>query len=156
MKFLFGILGISLIFWPFRSFAAFEPGKAPCLFLARGSSGVACPELENGFVVNPALLANVPMRVSLFYRNYFGIKTLNEMALAMNFTTPVAPLGLFVSQFGTSNYREQEIRLSSAWHFSQTLVIGGSVNLYFLHIKNYGNQFTVGSTVSLFYRLCVC
>lgn len=75
------------------------------------------------------------------------------MALGMNFTTSGLPLGFFISQFGTSNYKEQEIRLSSAWHFSPTFAMGGSVNLYFLHIKNYGNQFTVGTTVSLFYRL---
>jgi hypothetical protein len=153
MKFLFFVLGTFLVLLPFRSFAAFEPGKEPCLFLARGSSGIACPELENGFIVNPALLANAPMRVSLFYRNYFGIKTLNDMALGMNFTVSGLPLGFFIGQFGTSNYKEQEIRFSGAWHFSKTFTVGGSVNLYFLRIKNYGNHFATGATVSLFYRL---
>ncbi len=130
-------------------FASFEPGRKPCSYLARGSSGIASAGLSSGFLVNPALLALTNQNeLNLFYRNYYSIPQFNEIALSLNFRFFKIPTGLSISQFGNNNYKEQELFFSSAMKLSDNFSIGFAAQLYLLQIKKYGNYSSFGTIIA--------
>ncbi len=134
--------------------ASFEPGKWPCAFLARGSSGIAVSHLQNGFVVNPALLTGMRSNsLGVFYRNYYAISDLNDFNLTVRFRLFNVPLGFSFGQFGDKRYREQTAVWAAGWPLGDKLSFGAAVQIFLLNIKRYGRSVAVGSLVALRYKI---
>lgn len=154
MKFLMTRTALFLLFALSFAHGAFEPGKKPCAYLARGSSGIAVEGMESGFMINPSLLAlKGESHISLFYRNYYGLPQLNEIAMAFKWNVFHLPFGFFVSQFGDKNYHEQELYFATSWSPFENFSLGISVSLYFLRIKNYGQSVAFGNKLAFRYKL---
>ncbi len=134
--------------------ASFEPGKWPAAFLARGSSGIAVMGLENGFIVNPALLVGQKSNnISLFYRNYYSLSDLNDFSIAARFRIFKIPLGVSFNQFGDRNYHEQTLSFNAAWTFVKNFSFGADVRLFLLNVRHYGQASAFGGSLGLHYRL---
>jgi len=149
------VFGLVLV-WTIHGllYAAFEPGKWPCAYLARGSSGIAVSHLENGYLVNPALLTfKSNNRLGLFYRNYYSINDLNDFVLSGRFSLFKMPLGLSVSQFGDKNYHEQTFFLGSAFGLSKTISLGFGLQMFLLSVKHYSQSTAWGALLALHYRV---
>ena len=133
--------------------ASFEPGKWPAAYLARGSSGIAVTGLENGFIVNPALLPwQEGNNISLFYRNYYSLSNLNDFSLAARFRIFEIPLGISFDQFGDRNYHEQTLSFNAAWTFAKNLSFGAAVRLFLLNVRHYRQTSAFGGSLGLHYR----
>ncbi len=133
--------------------ASFEPGRLPPAYLALGSSGIASTQAPF-FNINPALLAfGSPSELNLQYRNFYNISQLNEFGLSFNTRIKGLPFGLFVSQFGDKNYKEQQAALAVSFTIYERLNIGFLFRNYFLQIKNYGQYYSYGLTAALHLRI---
>ncbi|WP_456406864.1 hypothetical protein [Caldithrix abyssi] len=129
--------------------ASFEPGRLPPYYLALGGSGIAG---QSGifFNINPALLAlDSKTELCLQYRNFYNISQLNEFGLSFRGRIKGLPFGLFVSQFGDQNYREQQFSLHISGRFFEKFSFGLAIQNYFLQIKKYGNYNAVGLTLGI-------
>ncbi len=136
------------------AYASFEPGKWPCAYLARGSSGIAVGHLQNGFLVNPALLnLKAANQISLFYRNYYTISDLNDLSLSAEFSFYKIPVGFTFSQFGDKNYREQTMSIAAAWSPVKNLSLGAAAQMFLLNVKRYGKSSAFGTILSLHYQI---
>jgi len=145
------VLWISLVNPTVR--ASFEPGRLSPTYLALGSSGVAST-YAHFFDINPALLSfSSKSELSLQYRNFYNISQLNEFGLSFNTRLRRFPMGIFVSQFGDKNYKEQQAALAFSFTFYKRLSIGFLFQNYFLQIKNYGQYYSFGLTASLHLRI---
>ncbi len=134
--------------------AAFEHKGQGSTYLAGGGCGVA--SLDNQFLVfiNPAKSAfKSSAGIDLFYRNFYGIKELNQMSLAASFKLINIPLAFGVNRYGNPLYAENEIQLASAYRFFGDLALGAGITWYMLSVKNYGNAATLGVNLSGLYQL---
>ncbi len=153
------ILPILMIFTalfptPRKAAASFEPGKWPCAFLARGSSGIAVSGLENGFVINPALLTDSSANsLSVFYRNYYGLSDLNDFNLTLQWRFFRMPMGGAFGQFGDKNYREQTLIWAMAWSITKHFSLGLALQVFWLNIKHYGQATALGSLLAVHYKI---
>ncbi len=133
--------------------ASFEPGRLPPAYLALGSSGIASTRTQL-FNINPALAASGSQNeLFLQYRNFYNISQLNEFGLSLTSHLKGLPIGLFISQFGEKNYREQQAALVLALTFYQRLSVGFLFHNYFLQIKNYGSYYSYGLTAAFHLRI---
>ena len=135
---------IGFVFYS-ESIASFEYKDHGSETVAAGSCGIAL--YNNAFAIfnNPAKigLSGRP-GMNLFYRNYYGLKDINQMSLASQFNIFNLPLGLGISTFGNKLYRETELRVGSSIEVIQQIRFGLSLNLYYLDIKNYGSAMCWG------------
>ncbi|MBN1406903.1 MAG: hypothetical protein JW956_03900 [Calditrichaceae bacterium] len=134
------ILLITGLFFYSESIASFEHKDQGSENVASGSCGIASCNNAFAIFINPAKigLSGNPA-VNLFYRNYYGLKDINQMSLASHFSIFKMPLGLGISTFGNKLYRETELRAGVGVELIQQIRLGVSLNLYHLDIKNYGS-----------------
>lgn len=138
----------------FDARAAFEYKGQGSTYLAGGGCGVA--SLDNQFLVfiNPAKAAlGNNAGIDLFYRNFYGIKELNQMSLAATFKLFKIPLAFGINRYGNTLYAENEIQLASAYRFFGDFALGAGISWYMLSVKNYGNAATLGINLSGLYQL---
>lgn len=130
--------------------ASFEHRDQGCEYLSAGSSGIALRNTSFAVFNNPAkilLLENA--NINLFYRNYYGLKEINQISLANHFHLYSLPMGLGITTYGNKLYRETELRTAMAFKLIQQIQIGVSFNLYYLDIKNYGTAMSWGFDLAL-------
>lgn len=145
---LFQIMGVL----PVR--AAFENKEIGSAYLGRGGSGVAA--LNSAFLLyeNPAALYFGPVRqVDVFFKNYYGISSLNQIAAAVSFTLLGVPVGLGFWQYGDKLYHESALRLSAAWGVGKNFSLALQGDVLNLWIKNYGSATTAAVGLAVLYRL---
>lgn len=145
----FQILLISLLLSS-KSIASFEHKEQGCEYLSSGSSGIASQ--TNSFAVfnNPAKLAMLKGdNINLFYRNYYGLKEINQISMTNQFRINAFPAGYGITTYGNKLYRENEMRLAVAYNVIENIYIGLSLNLYHMEIKNYGSTMSWGFDFAL-------
>lgn len=104
--------------------------------------------------MNPAKIADVKNpEFNLFYRNYYGIKGLDQIGFDTQFNIAGWPLAFGFSRYGDALYAENELRLGSALELIDGLSLGLSINSYFVFIKNYGNSNSAGFSLALLYSV---
>ncbi len=135
-------------------FAAFEPKGIGTAYLGAGSAGRAGSDAAFAIFLNPAKLAwNTDTKTNLFYKNYYGLKNLNQISLEARFPVWGLPLGIGINRYGISSYNEAELRIGSAFHFFDALDLGFSANMYGVFLKNYGHSYTFGFTLAAVYKI---
>ena len=135
-------------------FAAFEPKGIGTVYLGAGSAGRAGSNGAFAIFLNPAKLAwNTDTKTNLFYKNYYGLKNLNQMSLEARFSAWGLPLAFGINRFGISSYNEAELRVGSAFHLFNALDLGFSANIYGISLKNYGHSYTFGFTLAAVYEI---
>ncbi len=135
-------------------FAAFEPKGIGTSFLAAGSAGRAGSDGSFAVFLNPAkLIRNTAVKVDLFYKNFYGIKNLNQMSLEVRVPVLGQPFAVGINRYGISSYLESELRIGSALRLYGALDLGFSANIYNIFLKNYGNSYAFGFTFAAMYEL---
>ncbi len=149
----------SLIFLVFvllsvqQGFAAFEDRGFSSHYLARGSTGIAAHDSTFAIFLNPSVLGDSPYRkVDLFYRNFYGLPDLNQIALSVSFPDLIIPIGIGLSQYGGKLYSEMLLRLGTGFLLFPKMHLGLHANGYFLSVQNYGNSQSFGLGISGFYQ----
>jgi len=132
--------------------ASFEKQGVGASNIGLSLSGIASRNTDFSTFTNPALVDGTPV-VDLFYRNHFGLKELNQIALNSEFTLLQQALGLGIMRYGNKLYSETEISLATSIHLDPAFYLGLSIDGYFLQIENYGNAFSIGIGISMFYQL---
>ena len=135
-------------------FAAFEPKGYGASFLAQGSAGRAQADAPFILFLNPAGLHSAKTtQLNLYYRNFYGIRELNQASLEAKMQIGTIPLAAGISRYGNPLYAESELRIGSAIKIIDDLWAGLSLNGYFVSLKNYGNSQTFGISAGLFYTV---
>jgi hypothetical protein len=133
-----------------KSLASFENKDQGSAYIASGSSGIASQNDAFAVFNNPAKIGlSGNANINLFYRNYYGLKEINQISLANHFRFYNLPLGLGISTYGNKLYRETELRSGMAFELIQEIHMGVSFNLYHLDIKNYGSAMGWGFDLAL-------
>ncbi|MEJ2054251.1 MAG: hypothetical protein P8X42_10055 [Calditrichaceae bacterium] len=128
-----------------RSYGAFEIKDYGCENISCGSAGIASNITSFAVFINPAKIGlNPNADINLFYRNFYGLKEINQISLAGHFRLFRLPAGFGISTFGNQLYRETEIRTAIGVELIQQIRMGISLNLYYLDIRNYGSTMTFG------------
>jgi hypothetical protein len=135
-----------------KAYASFERQGIGASNVGLSLSGIASRSPDFSTLTNPALISGTPI-VDLFYRNHFGLKELNQIALCSEFTILEQSLGLGIMRYGNTLYSETELSLATSIQLDSTLYFGLNINNYFLQIENYGNANTFGFGISMFYQL---
>jgi hypothetical protein len=133
-----------------ESIASFEHKDQGSEYIAAGSCGIA--SFNDAFAIfnNPAKIGMSDNAViNLFYRNFYGLKEINQISLASHFHIFSLPLGLGISTFGNKLYKETELRTGITIEIIQQIRIGVSLNLYHLNIKNYGSSMCWGFDLAM-------
>jgi hypothetical protein len=133
-------------------FGSFEKTGIGAASVGLSLSGAASSFNTFSIFSNPAgmLPAN---KLDLFYRNHFGIKGFDQMALAV--VTPFfqTPVGFGLLRNGNNIYSETEIITGLTHWFSEKVSAAFSFSFYHLEIKNYGNAATFGLSISFLYKI---
>ena len=135
-----------------NAYGAFEKQGIGASNIGLSLSAVAstCPD----FTVfhNPALISG-DFTADFFYRNYFGIKELNQVGIYSEFTSFDQPIAIGIARFGNNLYSETELVLGTSYKPNDVFSIGLSASVYILRIKNYGDALSFGLNCAVFYRL---
>jgi len=137
-----------------QSYGAFEPKGCGTVFIGNGSSGIA--DERNAFMVfiNPAGTGLRHINsVHIFYRNFYQIPGLNQVALSSDFNLLNVPLAVGVNRYGNNLYAETELRLASSMQIIDSLRLGFSLNWFHLAIERYGNTNALGFDLAAYYRI---
>jgi len=132
--------------------ASFEKKGIGASNTGLSQSGVASDKLEFCMFTNPALISG-QSSVDFFYRNFFGIKELNQIAVNSEFSLFDQALGLGIIRYGNNLYSETELTFGGSYQPQANFSMGLSFSMYFLQIKNYGNAFSIGLNFAVFYML---
>jgi len=132
--------------------ASFERQGIGASNIGLSLSGIASRYPDFSTLTNPALISGNPI-VDFFYRNYFGLEELNQIAVNSEFMLMEQAIGLGIMRYGNKLYSETEITLASSILLDPTFYMGLNMNNYFFKIKNYGNAFSIGFGIALFYQL---
>lgn len=125
--------------------AAFEIKPQGVDNFSSGSSGIAVNNTAFAVFINPAITGLIyNSGINVFYRNFYGIKEINQISLAGHFHLFRLPVGAGISTFGNQLYRETELRAGTAIELLQQIHMGISCNLYYLDIQNYGSAMSLG------------
>ncbi len=130
--------------------ASFEHKDQGSAYIAAGSCGIAA--YNNAFAIfnNPANIGvSGNADINLFYRNFYGLKDINQISLASHFHIHRLPMGLGISTFGNKLYRETELRTGVTFEIIQQIRMGVSLNLYHLAIENYGSSMSWGFDLAM-------
>lgn len=135
-------------------FASFENKGIGANFMALSLSGIASHSLDFATSLNPAMLHfQNNSRISLFYRNYYGIPDLNQMALHGTFKIFNLPFGTAFNRYGNKLYGETQLTFGSAYALDDRVIIGLNTSFYFLDIKNYDSAWTLGVSLAALYMI---
>lgn len=133
-----------------ESLASFEHKDQGSAYIAAGSCGIA--SYNNAFAIfnNPAKIGmSGNADINLFYRNFYGLKDINQISLASHFHIYKLPLGLGIGTFGNKLYRETELRMGVTFEIIQQIRMGVSLNVYHLAIENYGSSMCWGFDLAM-------
>lgn len=145
-----------IILWavPKSGRAVFEPEGMGSPFWASGNSAFVSFYAGNAVFINPALLGLVKnSRIELSYRNFYGLRELNQLGLSLPVLWHKVPLAVGVSHYGNALYSENTVRAAAALKAYGNFYIGLRLDWYFLQIKNYGHNSTLGLSAAAIYRI---
>jgi hypothetical protein len=133
--------------------AAFEGGRVGSCYIGAGNTGLVSATDHFPTLTNPAKLAGRSgLRVDLFFREYYGLKSLYQKALDARLTIGRVPLGTAILFYGNNLYQESDIAVSSALEV-KGFRAGFAVHWYRLEISGYGSASAMGLTVSGIYKI---
>jgi len=148
MAFVLTVMSISVVY------GAFEERGVGSAYLGLGGTGLAGGGLSFIVFRNAAALPfYAEKRVDLFYRNFYGIPDLNEVALGFTLPLKSLPVSLGLTQYGSKTYNESQIRIGVAYRVSSSVALGITGNLYYLSLKNYGYSTSAGFGLSGLYTV---
>ncbi len=133
------------------SFASFEQKGHGSYFNSR-AGGIAGRHVPFAVFNNAAALSAFP-HVDLYYRNFYGIKDLNQITLASSFKLQSLPLGIGITRFGNELYTETEWRIAFSYEPFTPIRFGLSFNGYQLAIENYGHASAFGFDIAAAYNV---
>ena len=134
--------------------ASFEQKGLGANHLALSLAGIASTSTDFAAYLNPALLTMQPSnKASFFYRNYYGMKDINQIALDGSFKLFDMPMGICVNRFGNKLYGETTITASTAYKIDENVSLGIGSSFYFLEIQNYNQAWTFGISIAALYVL---
>lgn len=137
-----------------KTYASFENKGSGASFMATSFAGIASPGIDFTAILNPAALkfSNDPA-LSFFYRNFYGLNDVNQIALHGNFFLADYPVGCAVSRFGNKLYSESQVNLATSYSLDESVALGISASFYFLDIKNYNSASSLGLSLALLYEI---
>ncbi len=154
MRRTFIFLLILLVFDASALLAAFEPKGFGATHLALSGAGRAQEAAPFSVFLNPAALpADKALQLNLYYRNFYGLKELNQLALEAQTRVHGLPVAVGISRYGNALYAESELRVGTAYELFNGLSAGLSVNGYFVSLSGYGNSAAAGLCAALRYRI---
>jgi hypothetical protein len=134
--------------------ASFENKGLGANFMALSLSGIASRSLNFTASLNPAMLHfQQNTKISLFYRNYYGIPDLNQMSIHGTLRIRGLPIGVAFNRFGNKLYGESQLIVGSAYALDDRVIIGLNSSVYFLDIKNYNSAWTYGFSLAALYLI---
>ena len=135
-------------------YGAFEERGVGSGYLGRGGTGIAAGNMAFIAFRNAAALPfYAEQRLDLFYRNFYGLPDLNEVALAFTLPQKEVPLSFGLSQYGSKTYNETMIRVAAGYRVAPSLALGVTGNLYYVSLKNYGYSTSYGFGLSGLYTV---
>lgn len=146
------IFGAS-VFLSSNLLASFEQKATGVSHIGLSLAGIASLSGDFQSFINPSLIGTDGKSISLFYKNHFGIKDLNQISLHGQFSIQSWPVGLGVSRFGNKLYSETQLTLASSYAIDEDVIVGASSSIYFLEIKNYSNDWTFGFSLAILYTI---
>ena len=87
--------------------------------------------------------------VGFFYSRLYNLEELNVMGFSASAPTRFGALAVAYHQFGSSDYREQQIFLSQGVQLREQFYAGYSVKGLALKIQEYGSAYTLALDVSM-------
>ena len=145
--FLFILVNISILC------AAFEPKTCGVVQLGCGDAGRAWQGNSFALFRNPALLQADTSTLDLFYKNYYEIESLNQIALQGQLPLGRFPLAVGILHYGSGAYTEQDLRLGSAIDLRPGLRLGIAIRILRLAITGYGSNQTLAIDAGLHYEM---
>ena len=134
--------------------AAFENKGGGGGFIGAGSSGIASEETAFSEIINPAKIYFFnASHINLYYRNFYLISGLDQIAISSNFFVHKIPIGISIDRFGNKLYSEYTATIGSSIKIIDSLAIGYKINFYHLQIKNYGSASSYGFSIAAFYKI---
>ncbi len=133
-------------------FAAFEKKGIGISTTALSMSGVASEQRSFAIFNNSALIKGA-FYSELFYRNYYGIKGFELKSIALSGSPLNQPVSLGIIRYGNKLFTETEFAVGISYELNSNIIIGSSMNYYFLDIKKYGHSSTLGFSFSMLYIL---
>jgi hypothetical protein len=150
----FILLISTVFFFSAAVYGSFEAKGHGVVFVGAGSCGAASSNTDFAVFLNPAkIYYNSQPQINLFYRNFYGIKNLDQISLGSCFKLFKIPFGAGISRYGNKLYSETELRLGSACQLFDFITLGLSVNWYALEIKNYGGAQSWGFDLAGLYKI---
>lgn len=137
------------------AFSAFDYPAYSARSAALSNSYIASTLARDGFILNPALLANASsFYAALNYSQLFNLKELRYANGMIIFPFKSFGVGGAIENFGTSMYRETRISLNAAKLFyNNSLSVGLSLHYYQISVDNYRNSATIGLNFGIRYQI---
>lgn len=133
-------------------YASFEKKGRGASNIGLSMSGIASQSPDFAVFINPSQINGKPA-VDLFYRNYFGLKELNQIAINTEFSLFNQPIGFGITRYGNKLYSETEFTFGSSYLLDNSIILGFSVSGYNLEIQSYGSALSFGFNFSILYIL---
>lgn len=151
MRKIYLIIQISLFLFSY-CLGSFEKIGTGASSIGLSLSGIASQDNYFTIFSNPAALSS-DAKLEAFYRNHYGIKDFDQIALSATFSLNDNPVGLGIQSNGNNLYSETEIIIGSSFRFSNMAMAGISFSLYHLEIKNYGQDAALGIHLAFIYQI---
>ncbi|MBT3501501.1 MAG: hypothetical protein HOB40_04985 [Candidatus Marinimicrobia bacterium] len=143
-----------VFFCPDSMLGSFESDAISPIQNAAGVAPFSFFPSSQGAFSDPTIIEkNQPLFIAGSYNRKFGLKSLSESLFVIGGSTNEFGLGFGISQFGNLNYAETLVSFMGSKNIKDVLIFAVAINYYQLNIKNYGNAATVGTRISLRYKM---
>ncbi|MFC2088075.1 hypothetical protein ACFLSX_00605 [Calditrichota bacterium] len=137
----------------FSALASFEKKEAGAREQALGNALVAFQDHPFAIHYNPAnIISRDTTKIFAGYRNFFDLAGIYQADIVANTSLLNKPISFAVSKYGNDLYSEIQISFGSSISVFENFAVGGSLQLYSLSIKNYGESLACGINLGVKYK----
>ena len=132
--------------------ASFEKKESGAREQSLANAVVAVEKTPFAIFYNPANIQPISsFDVWTSYRNFYGVSDIYQADLVLNTSIYNINSAFAVSKYGNQIYSEIQLSAGGCYEIYEGLFIGGSLQGYFLSIKNYGNTNNLGLNLGFQY-----
>lgn len=140
----------------FRSplFCSFEDRNSGAENLALGNSTIASWHNRYAIFYNPAgIQHNEKVCFSSTFRNYYGIKSINQVTAVSIFSLYSKKFSIGFERFGNNLYQENRIIFGFAFAVIKSINIGINIGYHSLEIAKYGRDDSFNLSIGFLYQI---